>query len=44
MCHPVPGRDSRALLSLTFGSDTAGACQQIETLAPKVEPLLPKNN
>jgi hypothetical protein len=37
-------RDSRALLSLTFGSDTAGACQQIETLAPKVEPLLPKNN
>jgi hypothetical protein len=37
-------QDSRALLSLTFGSDTAGACQQVEALAPKVEPLLPKNN
>lgn len=37
-------RDSRALLSLTYGSDTANACKQIENLAPKVEPLLPKNN
>lgn len=37
-------RDSRALFSLTFGSDTAAACKKIEELAPKVEPLLPKNN
>lgn len=37
-------RDSRALMSLAFGSDTAAACKKIEELAPKVEPLLPKNN
>ncbi len=37
-------RDSRALMSLAFGSDTAAACKKIESLAPKVEPLLPKNN
>ncbi|WP_284750225.1 DUF3558 family protein [Amycolatopsis sp. RTGN1] len=37
-------RDSRALMSISFGSDTAGACQQAKDIAPKVEPLLPKNN
>ncbi|MEV4056596.1 DUF3558 family protein [Amycolatopsis sp. NPDC049688] len=37
-------RDSRALLSISFGSDTAGACKKVEDVAPKVEPLLPKNN
>ncbi|MCR6484273.1 DUF3558 family protein [Amycolatopsis sp. OK19-0408] len=37
-------RNSRALFSLTYGSDTATACKKIEELAPKVEPLLPKNN
>jgi hypothetical protein len=37
-------RDSRALLSVSFGSNTAGACEKVEDIAPKVEPLLPKNN
>ena len=37
-------RDSRALLSISFGSDTAGACEQARDIAAKVEPLLPKNN
>lgn len=36
--------NSRALMSVSFGGDTAGACKQIEDIAPKVEPLLPKNN
>ncbi|MEQ0565801.1 DUF3558 family protein [Amycolatopsis sp. NEAU-NG30] len=35
---------SRALLSVSFGGDTTGACKKVEEFAEKVEPLLPKNN
>ncbi|MEA5358984.1 DUF3558 family protein [Amycolatopsis sp., V23-08] len=36
-------QDSRALLVISSGSDTATACKQAEEIAAKVEPLLPKN-
>jgi hypothetical protein len=34
---------SRALVLVSSGSDTATACTQVEDIAAKVEPLLPKN-
>jgi hypothetical protein len=36
-------QDSRALLVLNSDLDTASACKQVEGIAEKVEPLLPKN-
>jgi hypothetical protein len=35
--------DSRALVLVSSGSDTATACQKVEDVAAKIEPLLPKN-
>ncbi|SEF36675.1 Protein of unknown function [Amycolatopsis pretoriensis] len=35
--------DSRAFVLLASGSDTAKACQLVEDVAAKIEPLLPKN-
>ncbi|WP_410636967.1 DUF3558 family protein [Amycolatopsis sp. lyj-346] len=35
--------NSRAFVLLASGSDTARACQLVEDVAAKVEPLLPKN-
>ncbi|MGW4061852.1 DUF3558 family protein [Amycolatopsis sp. NPDC004747] len=35
--------NSRAFVLLASGSDTAKACQLVEDIAAKVEPLLPKN-
>ncbi|WP_206785243.1 DUF3558 family protein [Amycolatopsis sp. MtRt-6] len=35
--------NSRALVLVSSGSDTATACAQVEAIAEKVEPLLPKN-
>ncbi len=37
-------QSSRALMSVSFGSDTTGACERARDIAAKVEPLLPKNN
>lgn len=34
---------SRALVLVSAGSDTPTACRQVEDIAAKVEPLLPKN-
>ncbi|MDX3195861.1 DUF3558 family protein [Streptomyces sp. MN03-5084-2B] len=36
-------QNSRALLVLSSALDTASACKQVEGIAAKVEPLLPKN-
>ncbi|MGW3996956.1 DUF3558 family protein [Amycolatopsis sp. NPDC004772] len=36
-------QNSRALLVLSSDLDTASACKQVEDVAAKVEPLLPKN-
>jgi hypothetical protein len=35
---------SRVLVLVSSGSDTATACKQVEEIAAKVEPLLPKTN
>ena len=35
--------NSRAFVLLASGTDTAKACQMVEDIAAKVEPLLPKN-
>ncbi len=35
---------SRALVLVTSGSDTANACKLVEGFAEKIEPLLPKTN
>ncbi|SFW61857.1 Protein of unknown function [Amycolatopsis australiensis] len=35
--------NSRAFVLLASGSDTARACQMVQEIAAKVEPLLPKN-
>lgn len=35
--------DSRAFVLLTSGSDTAKACQLVEGITAKIEPLLPKS-
>ncbi|MEV7037203.1 DUF3558 family protein [Amycolatopsis sp. NPDC051061] len=35
--------NSRALILMSASTDTASACKQVEEIAAKVEPLLPKN-
>ena len=36
--------NSRALVLVSSGSDTPTACQKVEDVAAKIEPMLPKNN